>query len=274
ERLQVLLAPTLPEAFDEVVFETELGRILGELLHALQAARPPIEELPHTAARLYPRSLQPLRKQSAVGRRRAALHDIAVREAGEILGNHHDTPRCGDLAIDRCRMRKPFRFEPAEAKLKRVADRLRMPEPLFEYAVLFGFERHAGVIYKHRFGDRRITGVARQLKGHRWSEPLFGLNLFDWVTRMNAFIMASKSMVPDRAAGRDRKLAGCVRNARAAAGHDVAKRYAIVERSHLKNETRVRLVVQKRELRRATMIRGDGMDAAGWIALVAIVPLD
>src|SRR5687768_2210691 len=74
------LGPTLPKAFDYVVFKTELARETRKLLHSVQRVLPAVEILPDRATRLDPIRLWSEREQLFVGRGRKRFDDVGIDE--------------------------------------------------------------------------------------------------------------------------------------------------------------------------------------------------
>src|SRR5262249_27255377 len=72
------LAPTRPEALDDLVLKSQLPGQLRKVLHLFQCVLAAIEVFPARAPWLQPLGLDARRKEFVVGRRRNVVDDVAV----------------------------------------------------------------------------------------------------------------------------------------------------------------------------------------------------
>ena len=78
---ELLVAPALPEALDDVVFEPELAGPAVERFHLRRRVWAAVEVFPHGPAGLDPVRREALREQLRVRRRAEAADDVAVDQA-------------------------------------------------------------------------------------------------------------------------------------------------------------------------------------------------
>src|SRR4051794_36156069 len=91
---------------------------------------------------------------------------------------------------------------------------------------------------------------------------------------VNAFVVASKPMVPHCASFWNFELAGPIGGALAGARHNVAKCDATVKRSHFQDEVSLCLEMLQVELGATAMVYGQGMNAASGEFFIELVALD
>jgi len=123
------------------------------------------------------------------------------------------------------------------------------------------------------FGDGRVTGAVRQLKRYRRGKPLPGRDRLNRVAFVDAFVMIAEVVVPDDAAGRNRKLDGCIWSPRAITRHKMTEGNAIIEGPHIKGQPRARILIHDRILRAVAVVHCHRMNAASRIFLIDLIAL-
>src|SRR5260370_1412949 len=92
--------PALPEAFDHVVFESQLAGEPRKLFHAVEGILAAIEISPHRSSWFDPIGMQSLRENRYVRRRRYAVDNVAVNQRIKIGANLHVSPGRCDCSFD------------------------------------------------------------------------------------------------------------------------------------------------------------------------------
>src|SRR5262249_40350095 len=85
----LVFAPFLPEAFNHVIFKSQLTCQTGEVLHLVQRILAPIEIFPNRATRFYPGCIHSLWKEIFVRRWRDIMNDVAVDQHIQVSTYHY-----------------------------------------------------------------------------------------------------------------------------------------------------------------------------------------
>src|SRR6266550_1627256 len=93
DAFQLRVAPAVPEAFDDLVFESQLAGQLAEISDAFERVFPAIDVAPDGAPALAPVDVDAFREELRIGRRTAIGNHVAVDQRVEICAHQHDTPR-------------------------------------------------------------------------------------------------------------------------------------------------------------------------------------
>ena len=115
-----------------------------------------------------------------------------------------------------------------------------MPKPDRQTALAICLKCHPGVVGDVGFSNRTVTEIGGKLESCGWGDPLAGADFGNVVVGVNAFIMAFEIVVPKPGAGGQPKESCFVRNVLAGQfRNDETKCHRVVERAHIKDETRI-----------------------------------
>src|SRR5688500_282487 len=106
--LYLLVGPTAPQSFDDVVFRSKLSGPRGKLFQSRKAVVAAIDITPYRQSWRDPRCVHPLWKKCRARRRTEVRDDVTVHERVQVAPCDHDPPRCRDRPDYCCGPAEPF----------------------------------------------------------------------------------------------------------------------------------------------------------------------